>query len=188
MTTAPASAPDAFERLLGRQPTDEQRARLYRVRDSLGLADNDALWSVLVALEYYDGLFREQPARITAEATKTLAEVRTAFAAAAEAEAARSHRSLAEAVAAASVEIATRRTDATRAQAYCAAAAGLVLHGALCLLAGVSLAKGGAPWMRGGRGFTAVLAAPAGLSCVVFWVAPPASNVPALRSVVHPTG
>ena len=29
------------------------RARLYRLRDALGLADDDAFWSIVMALEYY---------------------------------------------------------------------------------------------------------------------------------------
>ena len=40
----------AFERLVGDQPTDRDRATLYRVRDLLGISPNDALWSVLFAL------------------------------------------------------------------------------------------------------------------------------------------
>ncbi len=169
---------EAFEKLLGKPATEEQRNRLYEVRDALGLANNDALWLVLVALEHYKELYGEQPARITAEATKVLGEVRVAFAAAAEAEAARSHRSLAEAVAATSIEIAARKTDAAKAQAYCAAAAGLVLHGSLCLLAGFSLGRGeGVPWARGGHLLSAVMGAPAGwmvfvllLPIAAYWV------------------
>lgn len=42
----------AFERLLGHQATPEDRARLHRVRESLGLCPNDALWDVLIALQY----------------------------------------------------------------------------------------------------------------------------------------
>jgi hypothetical protein len=162
MTPGPTPE-EAFEKLLGRRADDQQKARLYEVRDALGLANNDALWLVLVALEHYDELYRHQPARIAEEAQKVLGEVRAAFAAAAEAEAARSQRSLAEAVAAASVDIATRRTDATRAQAYAAAAAGLVLHGAICFTAGTSLSgRGAVPWAKGGSVLRALLGAPAG--------------------------
>jgi hypothetical protein len=45
---------DSFAKLLGRQPTDADRQRLYRVRDALGLKNNDALWLVLMALQHYE--------------------------------------------------------------------------------------------------------------------------------------
>jgi hypothetical protein len=38
---------DAFGRLLGYQPTDEERQRLYSVRGALKLKPTDALWSLL---------------------------------------------------------------------------------------------------------------------------------------------
>jgi hypothetical protein len=37
------------------------------------LADNDAFWSVVMALEYYDSLFREYPEKLT-EATERAAQ------------------------------------------------------------------------------------------------------------------
>ena len=36
---------DSFAKLLGRQPSDAERQNLYRVRDALGLKNNDALCS-----------------------------------------------------------------------------------------------------------------------------------------------
>ena len=58
---------DAFERLLGYQPTDKERQRLYRVRDALKLKPTDALWSLLMALQHYEALYEKVPARITEE-------------------------------------------------------------------------------------------------------------------------
>lgn len=68
---------DSFAKLLGRQPTDADRQQLYRVRDALGLKNNDALWLVLMALQSYDDKYREIPAQIekaAAAAAKSAAE------------------------------------------------------------------------------------------------------------------
>ena len=48
---------DSFAKLLGRQPSDAERQSLYRVRDALGLKNNDALWLVLMALQHYQGQY-----------------------------------------------------------------------------------------------------------------------------------
>ena len=45
------AAEGAFHKLAGMPLTDEQRQRLYALRDALQLADNDALWSLMGALE-----------------------------------------------------------------------------------------------------------------------------------------
>jgi len=55
---------DAFARLLGRQPSDSERERLFRLRDVLGLHGNDALWLVLAALQYHVTLYEAIPGRI----------------------------------------------------------------------------------------------------------------------------
>ena len=38
------SVDEAFAKVVGRQASEEERARLYRLRATLGLADNDAFW------------------------------------------------------------------------------------------------------------------------------------------------
>ena len=62
----------SFGKLLGRQPTDEDRQQLYRVRDALQLKDNDALWLVLMALQHYQTLYAGIPDSIS-EAAKAAA-------------------------------------------------------------------------------------------------------------------
>lgn len=56
---------DSFAKLLGRQPTDADRQQLYRIRDALGLKNNDALWLVLMALQSYDERYKAIPAQIS---------------------------------------------------------------------------------------------------------------------------
>jgi hypothetical protein len=154
-----------FERLIGKK-SDEEVRRLYEVKDALGLADNDALWLVLVALEHYDALYRTYPAQIAEEARRTLAEVQRGFAAAAAVESKRAHRKLADAVADAGVKIASKRTDVARLQGFAAASASMVAFGALCLSIGYALGSGRVPpWTKGvgaRRLITAALGAPAG--------------------------
>ena len=132
---------DAFTRLLGAQATEEQRGRLHRVRDVLQLADNDGLWLVLLALEYYDNLFRAYPEALGATTERALAEARKAFASAAAAEAAKAQRALAERVAETSVQIA--RTLAAQPVAITPltlAIGAITAFGAICTRAGYALA------------------------------------------------
>jgi len=72
-TTAPLSS---FERLLGRMATERERDQLRRVQAELGLKENDALWLVIFALQYYEGLYRQFPKAIAAEAQRVLSETR----------------------------------------------------------------------------------------------------------------
>ena len=68
-----AGAISAFEKLLGRESKPAEREQLYRVKEALGLRDNDALWLVLFALQYYDSLYRQFPKAIGQEARAFLA-------------------------------------------------------------------------------------------------------------------
>ena len=89
----------AFETLLGRTATETERVQLRKIRDALDLRDNDALWSILFALQYYDSLYRQFPKAIAAEATKILAETRAASEAVMRANVASAQADLARAVA-----------------------------------------------------------------------------------------
>jgi hypothetical protein len=145
----------SFAKVMGRAPTEAERERLYRLRDALDLADNDALWAVVMALEHYDALYRQYPARLGEETARAIEGAREAFAAAAAAEAARVQASLARQVAKASVAIARRLSDRPVSVPWvAAAAASAVLFGALCTAAGAALSSPDRPfWARGqGRG------------------------------------
>ena len=74
-TTTPLSS---FERMLGRAATERERDQLRRVQAELGLHENDALWLVIFALQYYEGLYRQFPKAIAAEAQRVLSETRAA--------------------------------------------------------------------------------------------------------------
>lgn len=64
----------SFTKLLGKQPSDAERQQLYRVRDALGLKNNDALWLVLMALQHYQSSFETFPGLISKSAADTLSD------------------------------------------------------------------------------------------------------------------
>jgi hypothetical protein len=175
MTAGPA-VEEAFAKVVGRQPSEAERGRLYRIRDALGLRDNDAFWYIVMVLEHYDALYRDYPSLIREEARRTIEEARRAFAAAAEVEAAKAQTALAQQVAETSVAIARKLAErpvgAHRVTAMFAAA---VAFGALCMTAGFKVGGGAGPlwWSTNARGGGAsvaalVLGAPAGWMVFAF--------------------
>jgi hypothetical protein len=177
-TTASDAVEDAFARLLDRHPSAEERDRLRRVRDALGVRDNDALWTVVLALEHYDGLFRAYPAQLAAATADVLQGVRLASVAVAEQEVAHAHRALAVRLSGESVRLA--RELAARPVSVPAISLGLALlvaFGVLCMRAGYGLgARGGAlavPSTGSGPGralAAALLGLPAGWMIVALLV------------------
>lgn len=152
----------AFEKLLGRQPSEQEVQELYRVKNGLNIGDNDALWIVLMALQSYETLYRRVPFTIGAEVKKIVAEQRTLIKETAEAETKRAFNSLAEAVSEASVAVAATAAESRRVLAWGWALLGLMGFGALCMLVGAVLATGhAAPWVSrpAGGGFAAAMVA-----------------------------
>ena len=70
---------DSFAVLLGRQPSDKEKQALYRVRDALKLKATDAVWLLLMALQHYQTLYEQFPARI-AEAARDVTKTARATA------------------------------------------------------------------------------------------------------------
>jgi hypothetical protein len=70
---------DSFAVLLGRQPSDKEKQALYRVRDALKLKATDAVWMLLMALQHYQTLYEQFPARI-AEAARDVTKTARATA------------------------------------------------------------------------------------------------------------
>jgi len=103
---------DSFATLLGRLPSDSELQQLYRVRDALGLKNNDALWLVLMALQHYQTQYEEFPARIAKSARTTLEEFKAAADRIIQASSQAAKADLAQAVADAAATVA--RDTATR--------------------------------------------------------------------------
>jgi hypothetical protein len=138
---------DTFAKLVGRQASEAERTRLYRLRDALGLRDNDAFWSIVMALEHYDSFFRQYPAELAEQTGRCIENARAAFAAAAEREAAHLERLLSDKVAQTSVEIARKIAEEPwRPHRITALLAAAVAFGALCVHAGYSLALADKPF------------------------------------------
>ena len=97
---------ESFSKLLGRQPSDTDRQQLYKVRDALGLKNNDAIWLVLMALQHYQGQYEKFPQAIAQAAKDTLATFKITADATVKASAEAAKADLAEAVAAAAHEVA----------------------------------------------------------------------------------
>jgi hypothetical protein len=161
----------SFERLVGRPASEAERARLHRIRDVLGLRDNDAFWSIVMALEQYDALFRAYPAKLAEATERAMERVHAACATAAQQEVAAVQRALAEKVAETSVALARKRADrGLRIHSVTAALAAVVAFGCLCVHAGYALAASGTPfWVHPGRDsstasrlLASVLSAPGG--------------------------
>lgn len=166
---------EAFAKVIGRQASELERQRLYRIRDALGLAENDAFWFIVMILEHYDSLYRDYPRQIGEESRRTLEEARRAFAAAAEAESAKAQKMLAQRVAETSVEIARKLAERpVGLHRVTSILAVVVLFGAICMTAGFELAASTRPvWYAGGaegggRLFAVVLGAPAGWMAFAF--------------------
>lgn len=145
---------DRFKAFLGRLPTAGDRQRLEKVRAGLGISPNDAVWDVMIALDYHLQLYAQIPKQIADEADKAAGRVRALL------QSITREPSLPRAgVTASSASIAAPRASLTTLGAVVAAA---VAFGSLCIAAGYAMAnRGGPPWGAEGE-LGAVLGAPAG--------------------------
>ena len=105
-----------YQALLGRPPSRGETERLERIAEALGLRDNDALWSVLVALEDYDRRYRMAPARIEEALAKAVESVRDSADQETRAAAARAIEAMAEEAGRIGQQIATKTAGRDRAR------------------------------------------------------------------------
>jgi hypothetical protein len=68
---------DAFKALMGRMPSEEERRRLAKVKDALGIRSADAIWEVMIALDYHLQLYTTIPDKIAGETRKAVDELRS---------------------------------------------------------------------------------------------------------------
>jgi hypothetical protein len=66
---------DRFNALLGRALRREDRDRLAKVRSALGIRANDAVWDVMIALDYHLQLYSAVPKQLAAEREKLVREL-----------------------------------------------------------------------------------------------------------------
>lgn len=165
MTEASPSVETAFEKLLGRQPSAEEREQLFRVKGALRLKDDDALWMILIVLQSYDAMYRRVPARIEAAAEQMLATHRNLMSQQAQVEVKRAMGALAQAVGETSAKVAVQAARSSRFIAWGWILSAVVLFGALCLWVGAVAATGQLPpWAPAGRQQGLALAVLSGLA------------------------
>jgi hypothetical protein len=136
----------SFKALLGRQPSDKEVERLYRVKNALNIRDNDAMWMILMALESYDTLYSKYPALIAGQVDVVIEKQRELIAEIVDAESKKALSTLSSAVAQTSQLVAMKVADTARWQAWGWVCFGLIGFGALCLTAGFVLGSGNMPF------------------------------------------
>lgn len=70
---------NALAVVIGREPTTEEIAKFYKVKEICGFSDHDSVWSMLVAFGHYEILYRDIPNLITEQASKTIADHKLAL-------------------------------------------------------------------------------------------------------------
>lgn len=136
----------SFKELLGRQPSEKEIERLYRVKNALNIRDNDAIWMILMAFESYDTLYSKYPGLIAGQVDVVIAKQRELIAEIVDAESKKALTTLSSAVTQTSQLVAGRVADTARWQAWGWVCVGLMLFGSLCLTAGYILGSGNMPF------------------------------------------
>lgn len=136
----------SFKELLGRQPSEKEVERLYRVKNALNIRDNDAIWMILMAFESYDTLYSKYPGIIAGQVDMVIEKQRELIAEIVDAESKKALSTLSAAVAQTSQLVAARVADTARWHAWGWVCIGLILFGSFCLTAGYILASGNMPF------------------------------------------
>lgn len=55
---------EKIQKLLNRQLRDSEIERLNRIQEVIEISDNDALWDIIIALEYHRAYYEELPQKI----------------------------------------------------------------------------------------------------------------------------
>jgi hypothetical protein len=126
------------EMLLDRELTQEEAERLERIKNVLDLADDDALWDILAAMEHQRSYYDALPQKIAAASL----EITNGISQAAEAEARRAQDLLAESVAEQARKLSLKINMETLLPMGLAALVCLLAYGSLMLWAGFQIGSG----------------------------------------------
>lgn len=69
----------ALATLVGREPTAEEVAKFYKIKEACGFSDHDAVWALLVAFGHFEILYGEIPEKITRKTHELIAEHKIAL-------------------------------------------------------------------------------------------------------------
>lgn len=143
----------SFAELLGRQPTEAEQKRLYQVKNALNIHNNDAIWLILMALESYNTLYEQYPARIARDVDQMVKKQQTVLKSMAIAETKKAHAGLSSAVIETCKTVADNQARATLNQTRATLMLSLgwsifafTLFGALCVFVGFVLGSGKVPY------------------------------------------
>ena len=125
----------SFEKLTGQTLTDADVQRLYRIKNALRLGDNDALWLLLMALDYPVTFYEKLPAQMKQASMEVLNEFRATADAIAKASAEAAKADLAKAVATTAQQVASDVVGVKRSRWVATAAIAIGL--------GVAMVAGG---------------------------------------------
>lgn len=128
-----------IEKLLGRELAGDEQERLARIQDILGIADNDALWDILIALEYQRTFYEALPEKISSASGAILAQL----SAAAGNEIAHAQSRLAEAVVEHAKTLSTKMRLSALVIPGLGALVTVLLYGCLLMWAGYCIGAGG---------------------------------------------
>ena len=125
----------SFEKLTGHTLTDADVQRLYRIKNALRLGDNDALWLLLMALDYPVTFYEKLPAQMKQASMDILNEFRATADTIAKTSAEAAKADLARAVATAAQQVASNVAGVKRTRWVATAAIAIGL--------GVAVVAGG---------------------------------------------
>ena len=69
---------ELYRELHGEPMPDEVQVRLLKIEKAMGIRDNDALWNIFLAMDYYYRLYLEFPEQIAGKTKEALEEIRKA--------------------------------------------------------------------------------------------------------------
>ena len=127
-----------LELILERELSDGEKDRMNRIKQILGLADDDVVWEVIAAMEFQRSYYDELPQKIAAAS----AEIVKGISAVAEKEVGRAQSLLAESVAEQAKKMSLRLNMETLLPMGLAALVCLLVYGSLSMWVGFSLGSG----------------------------------------------
>jgi hypothetical protein len=137
---------DSFEALLGRQVTQQEKLHLLRVKNALGIRDNDALWLILMSLEEYAWRFDKIPEKIKKDTVALIEAHRNALETEALAAAQNAQAKVAEILAGKIEAGITRITRTNYLVSLVWSVMALVLLAVVAFVAGFVMGSGKIPW------------------------------------------
>lgn len=107
----------AIASLIGREPTADEIAKFYKIKEICNFSDHDSVWSLVLAFGHYEILYSQIPKEIADQAHRLIAEHKIALEHTAEASANHVKANLVESVAKAAREMAKEVIESSRQMA-----------------------------------------------------------------------